>query len=140
MQVRATAKSLRISPRKIGLVAGLVRGRSLADSLVILEHTPKRGAGLLAGVIKSAQANAENNHKLPSKDLVLAQVLVSPGPTTKRYQPVSFGRAHPINKRSSHVTVVVEEMAKEISIPKTAQKSSATKTAKAVSSGQGGKK
>ncbi|MBI3984228.1 50S ribosomal protein L22 [Candidatus Microgenomates bacterium] len=108
MQVKAQAKQLRIAPRKLGLVAGLVRGRSVADALVILEHTPKRGAKLLREVVKSAQANADHNHQLPTKELRIDQILVSPGGIIKRYHLASRGSVMPINKRLSNVTVLIE--------------------------------
>ncbi len=107
-QVKASAKSLRIAPRKLGLVAGLVRGRTVNDSLAILEHTPKGGAPLLAKVVKSAAANAETNQKLSKDQLLVSSILVSPGSIIKRYRPGARGMIRPIMKRTSHVTVVVE--------------------------------
>lgn len=106
--VKATAKGIRISPRKMGLVAALVRGRSVADSLVILEHTPKRGAPVLAKVVESATANAVNNHKATKDTLEVASVLVSPGSIIKRYRPGARGMVRPIRHRTSHVTVIVD--------------------------------
>lgn len=128
VQVKATAKQVRISPRKIGLVASLVRGRSVADSLVILQHTPKRGAGILREVIKSAQANAEHNHKLDAKTLEVATINVSPGTIIKRGSPVAKGSYHRINKRTSHITVVVETP--EIPVPAPTVTKPAAKPAK----------
>lgn len=108
MQVQAKVSNLRIAPRKLGLVAGLVRGRSVADSLVILEHTPKHGAVMLAKLIKSAAANAEANHNLKAEQLKLATIDVGTGGMLKRWRPAAFGRAKPIRKRFTHVRVVVE--------------------------------
>ena len=109
MQVRATAKQVRISPRKMGMVAALVRRRSVSDALVILEHTPRRAAKVLREVLKSAAANAENNHRAEVKSLAIESVLVSNARIIKRIQAVSRGRAHPYRHRLSNVTVVVED-------------------------------
>lgn len=122
MQVKAQAKQLRIAPRKLGLVAGLVRGRSVADALVILAHTPKRGARLLADVVKSAQANADHNHQLPAKGLQIDQILVSPGGIIKRVHLASRGAVMPINKRLSNVTVLLESAEPESAKPDRAAK------------------
>lgn len=105
--VRAIAKGVRLSPRKVSLVAALVRGRSVADALVILEHTPKRPAKQLAKVISSAKANAVNNHGLTEASLQIAQLQVTAGPRLKRFNPAAMGRALPYQKRSSHIRVEV---------------------------------
>lgn len=110
MIVKATAKNLKTSPRKMGEVAALVRGRSVADALTILDHTPRRAAVLLKKVIKSAEANATNNHNL-SAPLVIDTLIVGTGPFMKRWKPAAFGRAHPIHRRTSHVTVAVKSTA-----------------------------
>lgn len=96
-----------MAPRKISLVASLVRGRSVADGLVILDHTPKRAAKAVAKAIASAQANATNNHSLDGKTLVIDSLQVSPGPRLKRFRAGSHGRAKPYQKRTSHINVVV---------------------------------
>lgn len=103
--VRANASGVRQSPRKIGLVASLVRGRSVADALVILEHTPKRAAKPVAKLIQSAKANAVNNHGLVADTLIISQLQVTAGPRLKRFNPAAMGRALPYQKRSSHVVV-----------------------------------
>jgi large subunit ribosomal protein L22 len=110
-EVMATAKSLRISPRKLGVVAALVRGRSVKDSLIILEHTPRRGAPLLAKVVKSAAANAENNAKLAKDSLEVSAVLVNPGSIIKRFRAGSRGMISPQRHRTSHVTVIISDNA-----------------------------
>ena len=107
--VKATAKNLRVSARKLGLVAGLVRGRSTSDSMVILQHTPKAAATILAKVVKSAQANAENNRKLASSTLVVDRVLVSNAGLIKRFRAGSRGMVRPLRHRLANVTVVLEE-------------------------------
>ena len=106
-QVRAYAKGVDMTPRKLGLVAGLVRGRTVADALIILSHTPKRAAKPIAKVIASAQANAVNTHNVDGKTLLIDTISVTAGPRLKRYKPASRGRALPFQKRTSHVLVVV---------------------------------
>lgn len=105
--VKAQAKGVDMTPRKIGEVASLVRGRSVADALVILEHTPRRAALPIVKVIKSAQANATHNHNVQGDNLQIAELHVSPGPRMKRFRPVARGSAHPYQKRTTHITVIV---------------------------------
>jgi large subunit ribosomal protein L22 len=107
MTVKAVAKGVRLSPRKVGVVAALVRNRSVADALVILEHTPRRSAEPVIKVIKSARANAEHNHNLKPDTLKIVQIIVTPGPRLKRYRPAARGRALPFQKRTSHISVSV---------------------------------
>ena len=104
---RAVAKGVALAPRKVSLVASLVRGRSVADALVILEHTPKRAAKTIAKVINSAKANAVNTHGIVEKDLIIETLTVTAGPRLKRYKPAAMGRALPFQKKTSHITVVV---------------------------------
>ncbi|MEX0932026.1 MAG: 50S ribosomal protein L22 [Candidatus Saccharimonadales bacterium] len=113
MSIKATAKTIRISPRKMNLVAGLVRGRSVNDALVILEHTPKRAAAPLAKVIKSAAANAENNNQKNINDLAIEHIHVNAGVIIKRARAAARGRMHPIRHRTCHVTVEVNEVKSE---------------------------
>lgn len=108
MSVKAVAKGVRISPRKVSLVAGLVRGRSVEDALVILEHTPRRSALAVKKVVASARANAEHNHNYKPNSLQIVEITVTTGPSFKRYRPAAFGRAHPFKRRSSHITVLVD--------------------------------
>lgn len=103
--VRASAKGIRISPRKVSLVATLVRGRSVADALTILEFTPKRAAKPLVKLLAAAKANAVNNHSLTEDSLQIAQLQVTAGPRLKRFKPAAMGRALPYQKKSSHVLV-----------------------------------
>lgn len=105
--VRAYAKGVDQTPRKVGMVASLVRGRSVADALVILEHVPRRAALPVKKVIASAQANAINNHGLDGKTLEISTLSVTAGPRLKRFKPASRGRALPFQKRSSHILVEV---------------------------------
>lgn len=104
-KITATAKGIRLSPRKVGLVAGLVRDRSVSDALTILQYTNKRPAKPIAKVIASAKANAVNNHRMVEDSLTISQIIVSAGPRLRRYNPAAYGRANPYLKRSSHVTV-----------------------------------
>lgn len=108
MSVQAIAKGVRISPRKVSVVASLVRGRSVADALVILEHAPRRAATPVAKVIKSAQANADHNHNFRPDSLRITEISVTPGVRYKRFRPVSRGMAHPYQLRTSHIKVVVD--------------------------------
>lgn len=105
--IQATAKGVRMSPRKVSLVASLVRGRTAADALVILAHTPKRAAKPLAKIIASAKANAVTNHRADEKTLVIDQLQVTAGPRLKRFRAISMGRAHPFQKKTSHIYVAL---------------------------------
>lgn len=108
MTVKAIAKGVRMSPRKVGVVASLVRGRTVADALVILEHTPRRAAMPVLKTIKSAQANADNNHNMRPDTLRIVEISVTPGPRLKRFRPAARGMALPYQKRTSHIRVVVD--------------------------------
>lgn len=108
MSVQAIAKGVRMSPRKVQEVASLVRGRTVADALAILEHTPRRAALPVVKTIKSAQANAEHNHNYKADSLHIVTITVNHGPRLKRYRPAAMGRALPFMKRTSHITVIVE--------------------------------
>ena len=104
---KATAKTVRIPARKARLVIDLIRGKSVAGALGILKFTPRSGAQLIEKVLKSAIANAENNFDLDVEDLYVSEAFVNEGPTLKRFRPRAKGSASPINKRTSHITVVV---------------------------------
>ena len=105
--VRAVARGVDQTPRKVSLVASLVRGRTVADALVILEHVPKRAALPVKKVIESARANATNNHGLDAKSLTITTLSVTTGPRLRRYKPASRGRALPFEKKTSHILVEV---------------------------------
>ena len=105
--VRAYAKNVDQAPRKVSLVASLVRGRSVADAIVILNHTPKRAALVVRKAIESAQANAMNNHGFDGKTLTIATLSVTTGTRLKRFKPASRGRALPFQKRTSNILVEV---------------------------------
>jgi large subunit ribosomal protein L22 len=108
MNVQAVAKGVRQSPRKVGVVAALVRGRSVADALIILEHVPRRSAMAVKKTIQSAQANADHNHNMKPDTLRIVEISVSPGPRFKRFRPAAHGRALPFQRRTSHIRVVVD--------------------------------
>jgi large subunit ribosomal protein L22 len=109
VESKAVAKYIRISPRKAGQVADLIRGKKLGEALNILQYTPNRGAEVFDKVVRSAAANAEHNHGMVLADCFVAQAFVDQGPTLKRMMPRARGRADRIRKRSSHVTVVLRD-------------------------------
>jgi len=109
MQARAKLSYLRISPRKVRLVADLVRNRPAEEALKPLRFTGKAASRPLKKLIESAVANAENNHGLDIDTLWVRDIQVNEGPTLKRFRPRAQGRAFPIMKRTSHVSVVLEE-------------------------------
>lgn len=109
MQVRAIAKYIRMSPRKVRLVADVVRGKPVEEALTTLRFMPSAAARVVFKVVKSAAANAENNYQMAPEDLYIARVTADEGPTLKRIRPRSRGRVSPILKRSTHITVVVDQ-------------------------------
>jgi large subunit ribosomal protein L22 len=109
IEVRAIAKNLPGSPRKAGLVADVIRGKSVEDALAILRFLPQRAARQMAKVVKSAAANAETNFNLDPTELYVVRVTADKGRTFRRFRPKARGRVGPILKRSSHLTVIVAE-------------------------------
>ena len=109
MEARAHLRYARIAPRKVSVVLDLIRGEDLDKALAILQYTPKAGSELLYKLVKSAAANAENNHNMDKNNLYVAECFVTPGPTLKRVMPRAQGRAFRILKRTSHITVVLKE-------------------------------
>jgi large subunit ribosomal protein L22 len=107
LTIRAYAKGVDQAPRKVGLVASLVRGRTVADALVILEHVPKRAALPVKKAIESAKANAVNTHGLDGKTLAISTLSVTAGTRLKRFKPASRGRALPFQKKSANILVEV---------------------------------
>jgi len=105
--VRAYAKGVDQTPRKVGIVATLVRNRTVADALVILEHVPRRAAEPVKKAIESAKANAINNHGLDAKTLTISTLSVTTGTRLRRFKPASRGRALPFEKKSSNILVEV---------------------------------
>jgi large subunit ribosomal protein L22 len=107
IKVNATIKGVSMAPRKVAIVAGLVRGRSVSDALVILSHTPRRAALPVIKAINSAKANATTNHRVDEKSLIIESLQVTAGPRLKRFRPAAMGRALPYQKKTSHIAVVV---------------------------------
>lgn len=105
----AIARTVRIAPRKARLVIDLIRGRSVAEALAILQFTPRAGSPIITKVLKSAVANAEHNFDLETQNLFVSKAFVDEGPTLKRFRPRAKGSASAINKRTSHITVIVSE-------------------------------
>ena len=109
MEARAIAKHVHISPRKLKPINDMVRGMNADEALAILEFTPRAGAVALSKVIKSAKANAENNHEMDTDKLYIAEVYANQAPTMKRWRAASMGRGVKILKRTSHIGVVLKE-------------------------------
>jgi len=109
MEVRAVARFVRISPRKIRLVMDQVRGKKVEEALNLLSFSPQKGAFLLRKLINSAVANAEGNSGLDVDTLHIKRVFADEGPTLKRFRPRAMGRATRVRKRTSHLTVILDE-------------------------------
>ena len=109
MQAKAELKHLRISPRKVGIVLDLIRTKPAGTAMAILKNTPKAASKPLAKLLKSAIANAENNFGMDANKLYVKEAILGAGPILKRIQPRAQGRAFRIYKRTSHVTIVLEE-------------------------------
>jgi len=125
MPVLAVAKGVRMSPRKVAVVAALVRGRSVADAITILEHTPRRTALPVKKTVMSAAANADHNHNLKPDTLRIVEISVTAGPRLKRYRPAAHGRALPFQRRTSHIRVVVDGEARVAKKPAKAEEKEA---------------
>jgi len=109
LRPKAHAKYIRISSRKVKIVIDLIRGRDVDEALAILSFTPKAASPIVAKVLNSAIANAVNNQELSREGLYVAEVYANPGPTLKRYVARSRGSASPILKRTSHISVVLDQ-------------------------------
>lgn len=109
MEARAHLKYARISPRKVKIVCDLIRGKDVKMAKAILENTPKAASELMIKVLGSAVANAENNFGMDPEKLYVSETYANPGPILKRGQPRAQGRMYRINKRTSHITIVVAE-------------------------------
>ena len=108
MEAKAHLKYIRISPRKVSIVLDLIRGKDTETAMAILKNTNKIAAEHLVKLLKSAIANAEHNNNLSRDDLYVAEIFADGGPILKRVNPVSKGRAYRINKRTSHITVILD--------------------------------
>ena len=109
MEAKEILRYVRISPRKVGIVCDLIRGKSVAQATAILMATPKAASEPLLKLLKSAAANAENNHGMDPEKLFVSQCFATPGPILKRMRAASKGRGNRINKRTSHITLAVAE-------------------------------
>lgn len=109
MDVKATAKTVRVTPRKARLVLDNIRGKSVEEALAMLEFTPNQAAGAIAKVVKSAAANAEHNYQLDRNQLFIKTCYADEGLVLKRFMPRAKGSAAQILKRTSHITVVVSD-------------------------------
>lgn len=109
MEARAEHRFARISPRKVQIVCDLIRGKDAKMAEAILRNTPKAASELLIKVLRSAEANAENNFNMDPDKLYVKETYANPGPILKRGMPRAQGRMFRINKRTSHITVVVAE-------------------------------
>jgi len=109
MQAKAVANTVRIAPRKVRLVIDLIRGKQVGEAIAILRHTPKAASPVVEKLLKSAMANAEHNYEMDVNNLVVSETYVNEGPTLKRFRPRAMGRASAINKRTSHITIVLSE-------------------------------
>lgn len=114
MEITAKLSQLRMSPRKVNLVASLVRGANANDALTILEHTPKRAAKPLAKLIESAIANAKHNDKTIGDNLTVSKIEVGYGPSMKRFRPISHGRAHPYKRRTANVIIKLQNQSEAV--------------------------
>lgn len=113
MKVTAKLRYLRIAPRKVRLVADLIRDKSATEAQTILNFTTKKAAPVLLKLLKSAVANAKNNFQLEEKNLYLSKILVDEGPKYKRWMPRARGMASEIQKKTSHVTLILDEIVKK---------------------------
>jgi len=109
MRVSATAKYLRASTRKTRLVAAAIKGKPVEEAAALLRFMPQKAAADIARVLKSATANAENNHNLAAGDLIVADAIANEGPMIKRFRPRAQGRAFAIHKPMTHITVIVAD-------------------------------
>ncbi len=109
MEAKAVARYVRLSPKKVQRVVQVIRGRPVGEAEALLRFLPSRAARVVAKVLRSAVANAENNLDLDRASLVVARAFVDRGPSAKRVQPRARGRADIITRRSSHITVVVSD-------------------------------
>jgi large subunit ribosomal protein L22 len=109
MEARAVSRHLRIAPRKARGVVDLIRGKNVGQALMILDFLPRKGARLVAKTLKSVIANAESQQRVDVDRLYVRRITIDGGATLKRFLPRAHGRATPIRKRTSHITIVVDE-------------------------------
>jgi large subunit ribosomal protein L22 len=137
MNIQAIAKNVRVSPRKVRLVADAIRNLNVIDAMNLLQIQEQQAAKSLAKTLKSAVANAVNNAKLDSANLFISTIMVNQGQSFKRFRPSTRGRIHPYKKRGSNITIIVTEKV----VAKPAQKAvEAPKEEKVAKAEKGGKK
>jgi len=130
MEIRAIAKSVRISPRKLRLVVDAVKHMPIEEAYRVLEVTHKKAAKTVSKTLKSAVANAVNNANLEPKNLMIASAMVNESQALKRFRPSTRGRTHPYKKRGSHLTIILKEKVVALPVaPKVAEVKKAAKTA-----------
>lgn len=110
MKITAKAQSVKVSPRKVRLVAQVIRNKKVTEAQRQLMLLPKRGAYVLEKVLNSAIANATHNAKISVENLVVRELQVSGGPALKRFHPSTRGRVHPYKKKTSHITIILEDI------------------------------
>lgn len=142
MEVKAIAKSIRMSPRKVRLVVDALRSLTIEQAFQVLDATQNRAAGPIAKTLESAVANATTNNNLDKENLEIASIMVNEGQALKRFHPSSRGRVHPYKKRSSHITIVLKEKTIKIApVAKTVKEDDKKETAFVKKSAvKGGKK
>ena len=109
LEAKATLRYARISSRKVKIVADLIRGKKVDEALAIVKFTPKASSEIIEKLLKSAIANAENNHGMNRGKLIVSEIYANQGPTLKRIRPAAKGSAVRIRKRTCHITIVVKE-------------------------------
>jgi len=109
MEAKAIARQVRVAPRKARLVVDLIRGKAVGEAYAILKNTPKAASPIVEKLLKSAIANAEHNYEMEPDNLIVEKAFVDEGVTLKRFRPRAQGRAGRINKRTSHITIIVSE-------------------------------
>ena len=109
LEARATLKYARISARKVKIVADLIRGKDVSEALAIVKFTPKASSEIIEKLLKSAIANAENNHEMKHDKLYISEIYANQGPTLKIIIPAAKGSSSRIRKRTSHITIVLKE-------------------------------
>lgn len=122
MLIKAKLKHLRIAPRKVRLVTGLIRGKSTEKAEAILDFTPQRSSKQLLKLLKSVIANAKNNFQIEESNLYISKLTVDEGPKYKRWHPQSRGRAYEIQKKTSHITIELDEIEKKATKKKAIKK------------------
>ena len=110
IEAKATLRYARISSRKVKIVADLIRGKNVDEALAIVKFTPKASSEIIEKLLKSAIANAENNHGMNRGNLIVSEIYANQGPTMKRIRPAAKGSASRIRKRTSHITIKLREV------------------------------